>query len=44
MIIDAKNIKFETQNDVIDYVAKGIPPRKKNFNQFIEAIGGKERR
>lgn len=37
MIIDPKYIKFESQNDVIDYVACGLPPRKKNFDAVMQA-------
>lgn len=42
MIINPKNLKFETQNDVIAYVSKGIPPTRKDFDRFIKAVGDSE--
>ena len=32
-----ENISFETQNDIIDYVCKGLPPRKQDFRKVVAA-------
>ncbi|MCM1233508.1 MAG: hypothetical protein NC489_25615 [Ruminococcus flavefaciens] len=37
-MMDPKKVKFESQKDVIDYVTRGAPPRKKDFNALIDAI------
>ena len=42
MLVKPENLKFETQNDVINYVSKGIPPMRKDFDQFIKAVGDSE--
>lgn len=39
-IMDPSKIKFENQGDVIDYVTKGIPPRKKDFDELMDSIRG----
>ena len=38
LLVDPKNVVFESRTDIVDYVAKGIPPRKKDFNKVMEAI------
>lgn len=38
MITDPKTIVFETPDDLIDYVTRGIVPSNKNFNEFINAV------
>jgi hypothetical protein len=39
MLIDPKNVVFETKDDVIDYVSKGIfPPREEHFNQVMNKV------
>lgn len=35
MIVPTKKVSFETKEDVINYVTKGISPSKKNFNQVL---------
>lgn len=35
MLTNPKRIKFETTDDIVDYVSKGLPPKKKNYNQII---------
>lgn len=37
-MIDPTKIKFESQSDVIDYVTKGLPPKKKDFEALMSAI------
>lgn len=37
MIIKPENIVFETTEDVVDYISKGLPPSKKNFNKVMDA-------
>ncbi len=39
-----ETIKFENTNDVIDYVAVGIPPRKKDFEKVIASLGKLEKK
>ena len=38
MITNPKNINFESQRDVFDYVTKGLPPTKKNFETLKLAV------
>lgn len=39
MLIDPKNIVFETRDDVIDFVTKGfIPPKKSNFEKVMNKV------
>lgn len=38
MIIKPENIKFENTNDIIDYVTKGLPPIKKNYEKIIDKV------
>ena len=38
MISDPKNILFESTNDLVDYVSKGLPPSKKQYGQFRIAL------
>lgn len=38
IIMKPEKIIFETQNDIIDYVGRGLPPTKKNFRKLKEAI------
>ena len=40
--VNPEKILFEDQNDVIDFVAVGLPPTKKNFDKVIAAIGREE--
>jgi len=37
-MMNPAQIQFESQNDVIDYVTKGLPPRKKDFQSLMDAI------
>lgn len=37
-IMNPAQIKFESQDDVIDYVTRGIPPRKKDFEDLMDSI------
>lgn len=37
-MINPKRIKFENRNDVIDYVARGLPPTKKQYAAFAAAM------
>lgn len=37
-VFNPKRIVFESEEDVIDYVSRGLPPTKKNFDQFITAV------
>lgn len=36
MITPAKRVSFETKEDVINYVTKGIAPCKKDFNKAVK--------
>jgi CRISPR/Cas system CMR-associated protein Cmr3 (group 5 of RAMP superfamily) len=39
MIIDPKFVRFESKDDLIDYVSKGIfPPPKSNFDAVMQKI------
>lgn len=38
VIINPSYIKFETTEEVIDYVTLGFPPTKKNFEKIIESL------
>ena len=38
MLTDPKNILFENSTDLVDYVSKGIPPRKKNYEKLKIAM------
>lgn len=38
MIINPNRIQFETKNDVIDYVTKGLPPSRKNFDIAMSVL------
>lgn len=38
MMIDPKLVKFESTNDIVDYVTKGLPPTNKQFNELMEAV------
>jgi hypothetical protein len=40
MMRKVEMIKFETQNDVIDYVCKGLPPRKADYERLKTTIRG----
>lgn len=37
MITKPEKIVFETTEDVVDYISKGLPPTKKNFNKVMIA-------
>lgn len=39
IFVKPEKVYFENQNDVIDYVTKGLPPRKKDFDKVIGSIG-----
>ena len=39
ILMKPEKIYFEDQNDVVDYVAKGLPPVKKNFDKVVDSIG-----
>lgn len=32
------SIKFESKTDIVDYVTKGLPPTKKNFNTLMASV------
>lgn len=36
--IKPEKLIFENERDVIDYVAKGLPPKKENFNNVMKAL------
>jgi len=36
--MNPENIKFESTEDVIDYVTKGLPPTRKNYEKIVEKI------
>lgn len=38
MIIKPEKVSFETPEDIIDYVSKGLVPTKKNYLKLKEAI------
>lgn len=38
MIMSPEKIKFEDRNDIIDYVSKGLPPTKGNYEKIIAVI------
>lgn len=38
MMRKVEMIKFETRNDVIDYVCKGLPPRKSDYEKLVTTI------
>ena len=38
MIIDPKNIVFENTKDVVDYISRGIPPTKKQYERVMYAV------
>lgn len=38
IIVPPERIAFEHEDDVIDYVTKGFPPSKKNFEKVISKI------
>ncbi len=33
-----ETIKFETTNDVVDYVCKGLPPRKSDYEKLVTTL------
>lgn len=37
-IIDPKKVVFETEEDVVDYVSRGLPPTKKKYKEFINRV------
>lgn len=37
--IKPEDIKFESVDDVVDYVALGLPPTKKNYEKLRAAVG-----
>lgn len=38
MITKPEKIKFETSDDIVDYISKGLPPTKRNYEKIKEAI------
>ena len=38
LLVDPGRILFENSNDVVDYVSRGLPPRKKDFERVMDAI------
>lgn len=38
MITDPKNIVFENSRDIVDYISKGIPPTKKQYERLMYAV------
>lgn len=38
MLINPENVVFETENDIIDYVSKGIVPSRKNFEKVMSKV------
>ena len=43
LLVKPEKIYFEDQNDVIDYVAKGLPPRKKDLRKVMNSLGVNEK-
>ena len=41
LLINPKNIIFESKDDIIDYVCAGLAPRKKDFEAVMDAIADK---
>lgn len=39
LTVKPEEVKFESTNDVIDYVTLGLPPTKKNYKKLRNAIG-----
>lgn len=42
MIRKVDTIKFESKEDVIDYVCNGLPPRKNDYEKLIHRINSQE--
>ena len=38
MVVQPERIAFTEQDDIIDYVTKGLPPTKKNFEKVISKV------
>ncbi len=38
MITDPKNIVFENSRDIVDYISKGIPPTKRQYERVMYAV------
>ena len=38
ILVNPKEVKFESSTDMIDYVSKGLPPTKKNFDALVTMI------
>lgn len=41
MYINPSKLVFEDKNDIVDYVSKGLPPKKKDLEKVIDAIHGR---
>lgn len=42
MIAKPEKVVFETNKDVVDYITKGLPPTKKQFNAVMNALNDDE--
>lgn len=38
MIINPERIVFESTKDVVDYISKGLPPTKNQFDRLMNAV------
>lgn len=38
MIINPAKIEFESRDDIIDYISKGLPPSRKNFYEVMDKV------
>lgn len=38
MIINPEKLVFECTNDVVDYIGRGLPPTRKQFDRLMEAV------
>lgn len=38
MIINPERIVFESTNDIVDYISKGFPPTKNQFDRLMTAV------
>ena len=38
MLRQPEKIKFENQRDIVDYVSKGLPPKKSDYEKLTAAI------
>jgi len=38
MLTKPENIKFESHEDIVDYISKGLPPTKNNYDKIVDKI------